>query len=176
MANPLELLQKMQRDSMARMPTLPQEEEPVELWSGVGFRLGDMHLVAPLDHVSEVLHVTDFTSVPGTRSWLKGVANVRGNLVTIMDLAEFFGRKPVMTDHRTRVLVMNVEGLNTALLVDEVFGLRHFEEGDRQKISSVDDALSACLSGAFLKDGVLWGVFDFHALADNAAFRAVGTH
>ncbi len=176
MANPLELLQKMQRESMARMPTLPQEEEPVDLWSGVGFRLGEMHMVAPLDHVSEVLHVTDFTAVPGTRSWLKGVANVRGNLITIVDLAEFFGRKPVFIDPHTRVLVMNIEGLNTALLVDDVFGLRHFEEGDRQKISSTDDALGSYLSGAFLRDGVLWGVFDFHALAESTSFRAVGAH
>jgi twitching motility protein PilI len=176
MANPLELLQKMQRDSMARMPTLPQEEEPVEYWSGVGFRVGEMNLVAPLDHVSEVLHVENYTVIPGTRSWLKGVANVRGNLITIVDLPEFFGRKPVFIDQHSRVLVMNVEGLNTALLVDDVFGLRHFEESDRQKVSSVDDALGSYLSGAFLREGSLWGVFDFNALAESAAFRAVGAH
>jgi twitching motility protein PilI len=172
--NPLDLLQKMQQQSLAGMPALPEEEKFTELWSGVGFRLGDMHLVAPLEQVSEVLHCPDYTMVPGTRSWLKGVANVRGNLVTIVDLPEFFGKKTVLLNENSRLLVMNVEGLNTALLVDEVFGLRHFDEQEeRQEIAGMDDPAGAYLSSAFFKDNVLWGVFDMKALAKSASFLHV---
>ncbi|MCK7576667.1 MAG: chemotaxis protein CheW [Chromatiales bacterium] len=39
-------------------------------------------LVTPLDHVSEVLPPPAVTPVPGTKKWLKGIANVRGTLVT----------------------------------------------------------------------------------------------
>ena len=174
MSNPLDLLQKMQRQSMAGMPALPEEEKFTQLWSGVGFRLGDMHLVAPLDQVTEVLHCPEYAYVPGTRSWLKGVANVRGNLVTIVDLPEFFGKKAVQADESSRLLVMNVEGLHTALLVDEVFGLRHFdEEQEKQELAGMDDPAGAFLSGAFLKDNVLWGVFDMKALAESASFLHV---
>jgi len=112
--------------------------------------------------------------VPGTRSWLKGVANVRGNLVTIVDLPEFFGKKTVLLNENSRLLVMNVEGLNTALLVDEVFGLRHFDEQEeRQEIAGMDDPAGAYLSSAFFKDNVLWGVFDMKALAKSASFLHV---
>lgn len=174
MANPLDLLQKMQQQSLAGMPALPEEEKFAELWSGVGFRLGDMHLLAPLEQVAEVLHCPDYTAVPGTRAWLKGVANVRGNLVTIVDLPEFFGKKTVQQTENSRLLVMNVEGLNTALLVDEVFGLRHFDEQEeKQEIAGMDDPAGAYLSGAFLKDNVLWGVFDMKALAKSASFLHV---
>lgn len=174
MSNPLDLLQKMQQQSMAGMPALPEEEKFAQLWSGVGFRIGDMHLVAPLDQVTEVLHCPEFTAVPGTRSWLKGVANVRGNLFTIVDLPEFFGKQTVQIDESSRLLVMNVEGLHTALLVDEVFGLRHFDEvEEKQELAGMDDPAGAFLSGAFLKDNVLWGVFDMKTLAESAGFLHV---
>jgi len=174
MSNPLDLLQQMQRQSIAGMPALPEEEKFAQLWSGVGFRIGDMHLVAPLDQITEVLHCPELTPVPGTRKWLKGVANVRGNLVTIVDLPEFFGKKSVQIDQEARLLVMNVEGLHTALLVDEVFGLRHFdEEEEKQGLAGMDDPAGVYLSGAFFKDNVLWGVFDMKALADSASFLSV---
>ncbi len=174
MSNPLDLLQRMQQQSLAGMPALPEEEKFAELWSGVGFRLGDMHLVVPLDQVTEVLHCPELTPVPGTRTWLKGVANVRGNLVTIVDLPEFFGKEAVVIDQDSRLLVMNVEDLHTALLVDEVFGLRHFdEEEEKQELAGMDDPAGAFLSGAFLKDNVLWGVFDMKTLVNSASFLHV---
>lgn len=175
MSNPLDLLQKMQRQSMAGVPVLPEEEEKfIQLWSGVGFRIGDMHLLAPLDQVTEVLHCPEFTAVPGTKNWLKGIANVRGNLFTIVDLSEFFGKQAVQIGEKSRLLVMNVKELHTALLVDEVFGLRHFdEEQEKQELAGMNDPAGAFLSGAFLKDKVLWGVFDMKALADSAGFLHV---
>lgn len=174
MPNPLDLLQRMQQRSLAGMPALPEEEKFAQLWSGVAFRLGEMHLVAPLEQVTEVLHCPEYTSVPGTKSWLKGVANVRGNLVTIVDLPEFFGKKAVTLTESTRLLVMNVEGLSTALLVDEVFGLRHFDEDtERQELAGMDDPAGGYLSGAFLKENVLWGVFDMKSLAASASFMHV---
>ncbi len=168
------LLREMQRDSMENATGLPQEVQAAVLWSGVGFRLTDMHLVAPLDQVLEVLPCPQITLVPGTKSWLKGVANVRGNLLTIVDLPEFFGKPTVFIDDRARLLVMNIPGLNTALLVNEVLGLRHFdEELERQDLSGLDDPVLVHLNGGFLRDGVLWGVFDTKSLADSLSFRHV---
>jgi twitching motility protein PilI len=172
--DPIALLRNMQRESMANTIGLPQEIQAAVLWSGVGFRLGEMQLVAPLDQVLEVLPAPSMTLVPGTKSWLKGVANVRGNLLTIVDLCEYFDKPPVFIDDRSRLMVMNVQGLNTALLVNEVLGLRHFdEETERQNLSGLDDPVMAHLSSAFLRDGVLWGVFDLNSLAESPTFRHV---
>jgi len=172
--DPFALLRDMQQQSMANTIGLPQEVQAAVLWSGVGFRLGEMQLVAPLDQVLEVLPSPAITLVPGTKPWLKGVANVRGNLLTIVDLCEYFGKPPVFVDDRARLMVMNVPGLNTALLVNEVLGLRHFdEETERQDLSGLDDPVMAHLSSGFLRDGALWGVFDMNSLADNPAFRHV---
>jgi twitching motility protein PilI len=172
--DPFELLQRMQQESLDNAPGLPQETEAVKLWSGVGFRLGEMMLVTPLDHVLEILPPPPMTLVPGVKSWLKGVANVRGNLITIVDLPEFFGKPPVFLDDKARMLIMNAPGMNTGLLVNEVLGLRHFdEELERQDLSGIDDPVVAQLNGAFLRDNVLWGVFDMKSLAQSPAFQHV---
>jgi twitching motility protein PilI len=174
MPDPLALLRQMQQQSVENAPGLPQEVEAAVLWSGVGFRLADMMLVAPLDHVLEVLPCPAMTPVPGTKAWLKGVANVRGTLLTVVDLSEYFGKPPVFVDDRARMLVMNIAGLNTALMVNEVVGLRHFDEAvERQNLSGLDDPVLVHLSGAFLRDNVLWGIFDMKSLADSLTFRHV---
>jgi twitching motility protein PilI len=108
------------------------------------------------------------------KSWLKGVANVRGNLITIIDLPEYYGKPSVFQDDKARMLIMNIPGLNAGLLVNEVLGLRHFdEELERQDLSGLDDPVLVQLNGAFLRDNVLWGVFDMKSLAESPAFRHV---
>lgn len=172
--DPLALLQKMQEHSRRTAPGLPEQVQAAPLWSGLGFRVADLQLVTPLDHVSEVLPCPGYTPVPGTRRWLKGIANVRGTLVTIVDLPEFFGKPPVRLDERARLLVLNIPGLSTALLVNEVVGLRHFDpEQERQDVSGLDDPAMVHVTGAFLRENVLWGVFDMNSLAQSEAFRHV---
>mgnify|MGYP003482639562 FL=1 len=51
---------------------------------------------------------------------------------------------------------------------------RHFdEELERQDLSGLDDPVLVQLNGAFLRDNVLWGVFDMKSLAESPAFRHV---
>ncbi len=169
--DPIDLLRRMEQAVMDRAPRLPEETKGPELWTGVGFRFADVHLVTPLEHIAEVLPYPALTPVPGTKSWVRGIANVRGNLLTIVDLAEYFGKGRIQPDERTRVLMMNIETLNTGLVVNEVFGLRHFsEESERQQTGMFDDAVASHLQGAFLRDDVLWGLFDMHSLAASAVF------
>jgi len=169
--DPLALLRKIQQESIQTAPGLPQEVQATTLWSGVAFRLADLRLVTALDQVLEVLPCPQYTVVPGTKSWVKGVANVRGNLITIVDLAQYFGKAPVFLDEDARFMVINVPGLNAGVLVHEVFGLRHFDEdAERQQLPGLDDPAMTHVKGAFLRDGVLWGEFDMKSLAESATF------
>ena len=172
--DPLALLRQMHQVSMQNSPGLPQETQAAVLWSGVGFRLGELVLVTPLDHVLEILPPPPMTLVPGVKSWFKGVANVRGNLITIADLSEYYGMPPVFIDDKARLLILNAPGLNTGVLVHEVLGLRHFdEELERQALSALDAPVKAQVNGAFLRDNVLWRVFDMKSLAESPGFKHV---
>ncbi|GMQ91579.1 MAG: chemotaxis protein CheW [Gammaproteobacteria bacterium] len=172
--DPFSVLQTMEQSGTRGAPLLLDDSKLAVLWSGVAFRLGDLNLVTPLDHVLEVLPYPDVTPLPGTKSWLKGLANIRGNLLTIVDLPEYFGKSPVTKGVRSRILVMNTGEYSAGLLVNEVLGLRHFdEETERQVLSGLEEPVGEQIIGGFLQEGVLWGVFDMHVLSQNQAFRRV---
>lgn len=53
-------------------------------------------MIAPLEEVKEILNYPDgVTRVPGTQAWLLGMANIRGNLLPLIDLQQFLGGVPV---------------------------------------------------------------------------------
>jgi twitching motility protein PilI len=67
-----------------------------------------------------------------------------------------------------------VPGITAGLLVNEVLGLRHFdEEVERRDLDGIDDPTVPHMKGGFLRDNVLWGVFDMRSLADTPNFKHV---
>jgi len=172
--DPLILLQQMQQTSLANSPGLPEEVEAVKYWSGVGFRMGNMHFVSRLEQVSEVLQIPMMTPIPKTKSWVKGIANIRGSLVPVIDLAHFFNKEAIKFNDRARVMIVEYEGFGVGLLVNEVYGLRHFdEEVERQPVPDKNEPVLAYSSGAFLRDDTQWFIFDMKAFTENAEFRNI---
>ncbi|NNE04263.1 MAG: purine-binding chemotaxis protein CheW [Xanthomonadales bacterium] len=95
-------------------------------WAGVAFRIGDIQLTCGIDRVHEFIPPPPVTRVPGTKNWILGLANVRGDLVTVIDLACFFDGTRSDISARTRLLSATLRGRPVGLLVDEVFGQRNF--------------------------------------------------
>jgi twitching motility protein PilI len=119
---PFELLARFERLSLAHVSDAQDRLEAPGLWRGIGFRAGARMFVSGIDEISELLAVPALTPVPGTQPWLLGVANVRGNLVPVIDFARYlFGERTTHTE-RSRLLIVRQGGGSVALLVDEVFG------------------------------------------------------
>jgi len=136
---PFEILAHFERMSLAHASASPDQLEAPGLWRGIGFRVGSRLLVSSIDEISELLAVPALTPAPGTQPWLLGVANVRGNLVPVIDFARFlFGERTVHTD-RTRLLIVRQQGGHVALLVDEVFGQRTVDQEQRAGALPEDD-------------------------------------
>lgn len=95
-------------------------------WSGLAFRLGDTRLVCGLDRIQESLQVPQVTRVPGTKPFILGLANVRGDLLTVVDLGCYFFGNRTPASMRARLLSASLRGRPVGLLVDEVFGQRNF--------------------------------------------------
>jgi twitching motility protein PilI len=133
-----------------------------------------MNLVTSVGEVVETLFPPRVTMVPGTRSWLKGVANVRGTLLPIIDLAGFLTGLDGGAGKRARVLVINQAPVVVGLLVEEVVGLRHFFREERVDLS--DEVLAAVRPYASVsyRDGSsAWTVFDMGRLVRNPQFLQV---
>lgn len=169
---PFEVLADYERRSLAHVAGLPEQIEAPGLWRGIGFRVGLRHFVSVIAEVNEILTMPVLTPVPGTRSWLLGIANVRGNLVPIIDLRDFVeGERTVVTDS-SRVLVVRQQAGSVGLLIDEVLGQRSFTDEQRADAVGESDERYSRFVGENLQLGdVLWGLFSMAALVRAAEFQ-----
>ena len=135
------LLADYERRSLAHDPGVPEQIEAPGLWRALGFRVGEHHFVSGIDEVSEILmSPPPVTSIPSTRPWLLGVANVRGNLIALVDLKQFLFEQRTHVTVRARVLVVKQSGGNVGLLVDELLGQRNLTDADRVDAEGEADA------------------------------------
>ncbi|MDH5471823.1 MAG: chemotaxis protein CheW [Gammaproteobacteria bacterium] len=70
--------------------------------------------------VQEVLRVTDIAPVPGAPSYVVGIINLRGNVVTVIDTRMRFGLSPKEMDDSTRIVIIESDKQTVGIIVDSV--------------------------------------------------------
>ena len=75
----------------------------------------------------EVVVFDDYTVVPLAPAHLLGVANLRGTIMPVVDIRPLFGLTPASADRDVRALVVERDGVQAGLLIDEVLGLEPLE-------------------------------------------------
>ncbi len=165
------LLRDIESRSRQKALGLPQQLEIRHTETGIGFLLQDTALVVVTSDVSEILPYPPLTQIPGTVSWMKGVANIRGTLIPIIDLLGFVKQGTARLNRKSRILVMRRGDLISGLLVTEVLGLRHFfEEEKTADLPPASAHLQCLLDGGYQQGGQHWGVFSTRRLADRPEF------
>ncbi len=172
--DPITLLRELESRSRHHAMGLPMQLEIRNTWSGVGFRLGEVRLVLEMDSVSEILSIPSFTRIPGAQPWVKGLANVRGTLIPIIDLRVLLNAGTVKQEKRTRMLVIKEDGGVAGFMVDEVYGMRHFFTTDRQDdLPNADEFIQPYILGSYVQNDLLWGLFDMGKISSSTAFHQV---
>jgi twitching motility protein PilI len=115
---PFEVLVDYERRSLAHVAGLPEQLDAPGLWRGVGYRIGSRRLASEFGEVREILTVPQITPVPGTQPWMLGVANVRGQLLPIVDMKQFLEGERTVLHESLRVLLVRQGGGDVAVLVD----------------------------------------------------------
>lgn len=170
------LLRDIERRSKQYALGLPLQEAVKKTWPGIAFKIARAHLVAPLTEVREILTYPSLSIVPGTKSWVKGIANVRGSLLPIINLYSYLGKQAAPVGRNTRVLVIRHAEVFAGLVVDEVLGMKHFAEEEYQSdLAPADDMASSYLKGCYVQGGQQWGVFSIAKLAQSPAFLQVAS-
>lgn len=170
--SPFAALADYERRSLAHAPGVPEDIDARGLWRGIGFRLGERWLLSSIEEIVELLVMPALTSVPGSRAWVLGVANVRGNLVSVMDLGQFlYGRKTQLAV-RSRVLLIRQPGAALGLLVDEVVGQRSLPADQLLSLDEEpEEALRPYVSGDVRLGGQVWGIFSTRSLIEASEFQ-----
>lgn len=168
------LLREIESRSRTKALGLPQQLEIRHTETGIGFLLQDMMLVVATSEISEILPYPPLTQIPGTVSWMKGVANIRGTLIPIIDMLGFVKQEAARLNRKNRILVMRQGDLVSGLLVTEVLGLRHFfEEEKTADLPAVPVRLQSLLDGGYQQAEQHWGVFSTRRLANMPEFISV---
>lgn len=172
--DPFELLVAL--DKRLRATRMDAAGGGAEIWQGLAFRYADRWAVAPKDEVREVIPPPRYTRVPNAKPWLVGVSNVRGSLLTLVDLGRLFGGEGAAPNSRTaRVLVLNSDRMSVGFLVDEVAGYRQFTVTEQSKPDLADnDPRTPFVLGGFLREGRSWQVLSLHKLAQSETLRRAG--
>lgn len=169
---PFDVLLDYERRSISHEPGRPEQIEAEGHWRGVGFRLGTRHLLVGFDEVVEIIPLPAATPVPGASPWMLGVANVRGTLLPIVDLKQFMDGERTALHESTRVLVVRQSGGNVAVLIDELYGQRTFnDEHAIETDESEESRFNGFIKQSYRLNDLVWGVFNMALLTRTPEFR-----
>jgi twitching motility protein PilI len=127
-----------------------------------------------LGDAGEVITMPTVVSVPLTRNWFMGVANIRGNLFSVIDFSAFLGHEPTPVSGMTRLIVFGTRAgdLNAGIVVNRVLGLRNLSE--LAPAANAADAPAWHAQRWMDGDGNAWQEIDLARLAHDPAFLQVG--
>jgi twitching motility protein PilI len=129
----------------------------------LGLGIGATRYLLDLLDAGEIVAPAPVSAVPLTQPWYLGLANIRGNLVGVIDLACYLGDGETAPTPEARLVTFAPAlGFNCALLVSRVYGLR--QAADMQA------------DGALLRDrdGLAWTPLSLAALVADERFLQVG--
>lgn len=84
------------------------------------FKVADEDYAVGIEYVTEIVGIQEFKKVPDVPEFIKGVINLRGKIIPIMDVRIRFGLPQQEYTDRTCIIVLEVDGIPTGVVVDEV--------------------------------------------------------
>lgn len=169
---PFELLKELEKRSRTVAAANPPDAQAGREWVGVACRMGGETFLIAREETREVLgYPAVITRIPGAKSWVRGLANVRGSLLPMLDLRQFLGSGSTAPGRNTRVVVVNHREIPAGLIVDEVLGFRRFAEAEFN--AEAPPTVIRCetyLAGAFRRGGEVWPVLSLKSLVESQSF------
>ena len=131
----------------------------------VGFQVGRETYGVPIKSLHEIVRVPEITVVPDAPVYLEGVINLRGKIVSVMDLRKRFGEKQVALNKQNRILVVEHSGKLAGLIVDSASEVLKIPAADVEAAPSVfQEGGLNCVSGLGKVKGRLVVLLDMNKL------------
>ncbi len=177
MQDPFDVLVNIENKSR-KYALVPEQEKMEELWPGIAFKVCDAKVVSPVGQITEIIHYPEPSIIPGTKIWMKGIANIRGSLVPIVDLQAFLCGHVIVPNPRSRLLMVEHQKQDTVyplgLLIADVIGMKQFRhEESSSNIAMYSDFFQPYMKESFYREKERWGVFDMTILLQNPDFLEV---
>jgi purine-binding chemotaxis protein CheW len=124
-----DLIKRLNRDGNAlvaagaagSMDTREEQDSLGDIIQLVSFMLDDVEYGTDILAVHEILRMPDITRLPNTPHYIRGVINLRGNVIPVVDVRERFGLSKAKITDLTRIIVVEIGEKLVGLLVDNVY-------------------------------------------------------
>ncbi|NNJ73145.1 MAG: purine-binding chemotaxis protein CheW [Enterobacterales bacterium] len=121
-----ELVDTMQANELNAQKLKEQEQKSAHRW--LSFNLSNKRFALPVDDVIEVVRQTDIASIPGSNEHVLGVANIRGQIVIVLDIRKRLNLTVELYSDTNRILVVEIDDMLYGLLVDKVLDVLELDE------------------------------------------------
>lgn len=106
------------------------------------FRLAEESYGIDIDNVENIEKHAEITRVPYTKKYIKGIINLRGNIIPVIDVRKRFGLETIEMDKDSRIMIVNHKEIKVGLLVDassEVLQINDEDIEPAPKVIGSDD-------------------------------------
>lgn len=142
--------------------------------SQLGIMIGNTRWLLNLQEAGEIVSVGTITKVPLTQEWYLGLTNIRGNLISVIDIARFRGLPPTPIDKESRIVAFSPSlAFNAGLLVSRVMGLRNVSDMELQPPAETGDVPWA-VQRYLDRESQLWTELDLSQIVQDQEFLHVG--
>jgi purine-binding chemotaxis protein CheW len=142
----------------------------------VGFQIGRETYGLPITSLHEIVRVPEITAVPDAPDYMEGVINLRGKIVSVIDLRKRFNQQQTAASRRNRILVVEYKSRLCGLIVDSASEVIKIPASDIEPSISVfqDGGLNA-ITGLGKYRGRLIVLLDVSRLLDSSRVEPVAT-
>jgi len=142
----------------------------------VGFQVGRETYGVPITSLHEIVRVPEITAVPDAPDYMEGVINLRGKIVSVIDLRKRLGEKKVTTSRRNRILVVEHNGRLSGLIVDSASEVLKIPPADVEPSpAALQEGSLNCVTGLGKCKGRLIVLLDMTKLLDLGSARRTAT-
>src|SRR4029077_21201403 len=138
----------------------------------VGFVVGRETYGVPITSLHEIVRVPEITAVPDAPDYMEGVINLRGKIVSVIDLRKRLGEKQVKSGRRNRILVVDHNGRLSGLIVDSASEVVKIPASDVEPSPTcLHEGGLNCVTGLAKYQGRLIVLLDMTKLLDLGAMQ-----
>ncbi|MGL6073258.1 MAG: chemotaxis protein CheW [Fimbriiglobus sp.] len=160
------------RHDWAAAATVVQSSGPEDQY--ILFQLGKSEYVLDLSHIVEIGPRMSYAPLPYVPDWFLGLTNLRGDVVSVVDLRLFLGYTPMVGRQERVIIVKDEQGSLTGLLVDGIRGMRRIPStAPRSEIEGLETTIAPYLSEIIDHEKRLLAVFDIPRLLASEEFLAL---
>jgi purine-binding chemotaxis protein CheW len=140
----------------------------------VGFRVGRETYGVPITALHEIVRVPEITAVPDAPEYMEGVINLRGKIVSVIDLRKRFGQTVKEFNRQNRILVVEHKGRLSGMIVDGASEVLKIPQSDIEPAPTViQESGLDCVTGLGKYNGRLIILLDVTKVLESGARKEI---